>query len=206
MSFWSQASVEPKRQFRWLLYLSGMPQFIVTNVKKPSFNVGSIPYNFLNYEFKYPGRVTWQPINFTVIDPVTPDSAASLFDILTQAGYVIPPDYNLNPNQGPKTISKENMVKSLGSQIKIAQLDDLGAEIETFTINNPQITSVDFGQLDYSQEGMVNITVTLAYDWATIQTQAAAAAGQTRWDINKTRAGGADFVGDNQVDPTIIGS
>ena len=94
MSFWSQAKVEPKRSFRWLLYVSGMPQFIVTKVKKPNFQVGNTPHQFLNYEFKYPGRVTWQPISFTIVDPVSPDSTLSLINILKESGYTIPSDYN----------------------------------------------------------------------------------------------------------------
>jgi len=167
MTFWSQAGVEPKRSFRWLLYVSGMPQFIVTNVKKPSFNVGSTPFNFLNYEFKYPGRVSWQPMNFTVIDPVAPDSTASLYKILENAGYKLPPDYE---EAGAQTISKLRMVEALGTSIKLSQLNAEGKPIETWTINNPQITSVDFGTLDYSQEGMINIAVNLVYDWASLET------------------------------------
>ncbi|HAI40281.1 MAG TPA: hypothetical protein DCM40_20385 [Maribacter sp.] len=167
MSFWNQAGVEPKRAFRWLLYLSGMPQFIVTKVKKPGFTVGNTPYQFLNYEFKYPGRVVWSPINFTIVDPVSPDSTGSLYKILTNAGYVIPINYQ---EAAPATISKKGMVESLGTQIKLAQLNQDGAPIETWTMNNPLITSVDFGDLDYSNEGLVNIAVNLTYDWATVET------------------------------------
>jgi len=169
MPFWNQPGVEPKRSFRWLLYLSGMPQFIVTKVKKPGFSVGNTPHNFLNYEFKYPGRVTWAPINFTIVDPVSPDSTGSLYAILKNAGYRIPPEYN---EAGPSTISKKGMVESLGTQIKLSQLNQDGAPIETWTIHNPLITSVDFGDLDYSNEGLVNIAVNLNYDWATVETNA----------------------------------
>mgnify|MGYP005826801005 CR=1 FL=1 len=165
--FWNQAQVEPKRSFRWLLYLSGMPQFIVTKVKKPGFSVGNTPHNFLNYEFKYPGRVTWAPINFTVVDPVTPDSTESLYAILQNAGYKLPTDYE---EAGARTISKQGMVQALGTQIKLAQLGAEGTPIETWTVNNPQITSIDFGDLDYGNDGLINITVNLVYDWATIET------------------------------------
>lgn len=167
MTFWSQASVEPKRSFRWLLYLSGMPQFIVTKVKKPGFSVGNSTHQFLNYEFKYPGRVTWSPINFVIVDPVMPDSTQSLYKILQNAGYVLPDKYT---EADASTISKSKMVESLGSQIKLVQLQHDGSPLETWTINNPQITSVDFGDLDYSAETMINITVNLQYDWASLET------------------------------------
>lgn len=188
MAFWNQVDVEPKRGFRWLLYVSGMPQFIVTKVKKPSFRIGTTPHDFLNYQFKYPGKVTWEDINFTVVDPVQPDSAASLYNILSAAGYVLPPDYQ---EALAKTISKKAMVESLGTQIKIVQLDADGNganPLEEWTINNPQLVNVNFGQLDYSQEGLINIDVTLTYDWASLDVE-----GKQLWALNSQR----DFSGDD---------
>ncbi len=169
MTFWNQASVEPKRGFRFLLYISGMPQFIVTKVKKPSFKIGSQGHQFLNYEFKYPGRVTWDDVQFTIVDPADPDSTASLYNILTTAGYAIPSEYE---EANARTISKAGLVNSLGSQIRIVQLDADGnsaTPLEEWVLNNPQITQVNFGQLDYSQEGLLNIDVTVTYDWATLE-------------------------------------
>ena len=107
MSFWNQASIEPKRTFRWLLYIAGMPQFIVKDVKKPSFTVASTPHDFINYKFHYPGRVEWQDIQVTIVDPVQPDSTASLVKILEAAGYVLPDEFTSQANE-PRTISKPN--------------------------------------------------------------------------------------------------
>ena len=185
--FWSQASVEPKRSFRWLLYLSGMPQFIVTKVKKPGFSVGNSTHQFLNYEFKYPGKVTWSPINFTIVDPVQPDSTQSLFTILQSAGYVLPNQYS--ETAGAATISKGKMVESLGTQIKLVQLQHDGSPLETWTINNPLITSVDFGDLDYGTETMINIAVNLQYDWADLETHPPVGTNN-EWILQKPTATG----------------
>ena len=62
MKFWNERSVEPKRKFRWLLYFSGMPQFIVKSVKKPSFAVATTPHDFLKEE------VDREIINKTICD------------------------------------------------------------------------------------------------------------------------------------------
>lgn len=168
MTFWTEASVEPKRKFRWLLYLSGMPQFIVKSVKKPAFKVGTTPHQFLNYEFHYPGSVKWDPVSMVIVDPVNPDSAASLYKILEAAGYVIPTDY---VEAAPKTVSKAEMVKALGNEVKIVQLNPEGnIPIETWTLKNPQIESVEFDQLDYSSDELLNITIGLKYDFATLET------------------------------------
>jgi len=173
MSFWNQASIEPKRQFRWLLYIAGMPQFIVKDVKKPSFTVASTPHDFINYKFHYPGRVEWQDIQVTIVDPVQPDSTASLVNILEAAGYVLPDEYTSQANE-PRTISKQSFVDAMGGQIQLVQFGaNTGAQeenvLEKWTINNPFLTNVDFGNLSYSSDELVNISMTIKYDWANLE-------------------------------------
>ena len=166
MAFWSDKSVEPKRKFRWLLYWTGVPQFVIKSVKKPSYSVATTPHQFLNYEFNYPGRVTWEDIQITLVDPVQPDSTKSLYKILENSGYVIPSNYQ---EAAAATISKEGMVDALGTEIKLSQLDAAGNQfIETWIVKNPLITSVDFDTLDYSSDELLNITVNIKYDYATI--------------------------------------
>ena len=170
--FWNEASIEPKRSFRWLLYISGVPQFIAKTLKKPGFQVSESPHDFLNYKFYYPGRVEWTPVEITIVDPVQPDSTASLMKILEGAGYVVPSDYNTQDGK-PKTISKQSFVTSLGNEISFVQLgantgNQLTNEIEKWTLHNPFITSVDFGNLDYSSDELINVSMTLRYDWATM--------------------------------------
>ena len=184
MSFWNDKNIEPKRKFRWLLYLSGMPQFIVKQVKKPEYKVANQAHQFLNYEFYYPGKVTWSPINFTIVDPVQPDSTQSLYNILSAAGYVIPSAY---AQATPKTISKADMVSSLGGQIQIVQLDPAGRAIETWTLNNPLIESASFDTLDYNSDDLLNIQVSIKYDWATLETPGGEAQGV--WSTNPTQSG-----------------
>ena len=162
MAFWSDKSVEPKRKFRWLLYWTGVPQFVIKSVKKPSYSVATTPHQFLNYEFNYPGRVTWEDIQITLVDPVQPDSTKSLYKILENSGYVIPSNYQ---EAAAATISKEGMVDALGTEIKLSQLDAAGNQfIETWIVKNPLITSVDFDTLDYSSDELLNITVNIKYD------------------------------------------
>ena len=91
--FWSNASLEPKRKFRWVFYFAGMPQFMIKTVKKPSFKVTTKAHDFMNYKFNFPGKVTWDPIDFTIIDPVNPDATHSFYSVLASAGYDLPSNF-----------------------------------------------------------------------------------------------------------------
>jgi hypothetical protein len=168
INFWSEAQTEPKRKFRYLLYFAGAPQFLAKTVSKPSFQVGTTTHNFLQHQFHFPGRVTWQDVQMTLVDPIQPDSTATLYEILRASGYVLPPD--VMDTGGLKTVSKKAMVTSLDNHIDIETIGPGGADevIESWRLNNPLITSVNFDTLDYSTDELLNIQITIKYDWATL--------------------------------------
>ena len=143
-NFWSDAKTEPKRKFRYLLYFAGMPQFIAKTVSKPSFQVGTTAHSFLQHNFNFPGRVTWQDVSITIVDPIQPDATQTLYSILEAAGYVLPPNVNRDA-AGKETITKKAMVEAL-NPVRIDTIGPSGADeiLESWTLNNAQISSVNF--------------------------------------------------------------
>jgi hypothetical protein len=82
------------------------------------------------------------------------------------------------------------MVDALGTEIKLSQLDADGVNfIETWVVKNPLITSVEFDTLDYSSDELLNITVGIKYDYATIEGLPPGKleqGGAGLWTFNKT--------------------
>lgn len=166
-NFWSQSNLEPKRKFRYLLYFAGMPQFMAKSVSKPSFQVGTSQHSFLQHNFNFPGRITWQDVSLTLVDPIQPDATRTLYEMIRTAGYVLPPNVNLVDGSGTKTITKKAMAEMLNP----VRIDTIGAAgtnnvIESWALNNVQISSVNFDTLDYTSDELLNIQITLKYDWA----------------------------------------
>ena len=179
MPFWSTNFGEdttlkdPKRQFRFYVEFQGIsaPQggatlWYAKTAAKPSFTVENVQHNYLNHVFKYPGKVTWQDISITLVDPVDPDMAATLSDILVQSGYSPPTDATTD-SMG--TISKAKAAGALGTVI-ITQIDSNGNELEKWTLWNSFITEVKYGDLAYGTDDLTEMSVGIAYDWARIQT------------------------------------
>lgn len=169
-NFWTEANIEPKRKFRFLLYFNGMPQFVAKSVTKPAFQVATSNHNFLQHKFNFPGRVTWQPITVTIVDPIQPDSTASLYEILKSSGYQLPTDVRGNNPAGFGTVNKKQMVDALGGRIQIDTIGPGGSQdiVESWILNNPIITNVSFDTLDYGSDDLLNLTVGIEYDWATL--------------------------------------
>ena len=166
--FWTDPTVEPKRAFRWYMTLGGeeskIETYAIKTVKKPSFTVSEVPHQFVAHTFYYPGRVTWNTVDVTFVDPVVPDQSAVITNMFVDGGYSVPKDEN-----SLSSFSKQKYVTAVGTP-RITQIDADGELVEEWTLNNTFITNLDFGQLDYSSEDLVITSVTLRYDYATFFT------------------------------------
>jgi len=162
--FWADAVTEPKRAYRWVMNFRGVDQWMMKKVTKPNFTISESEHSFLNYKFYYPGRVEWNEITCTLVDPIQPDASATLMKIITDTGYVYPDDID---QDAPLTVSKRKSIAAIGGSIFIKQIDaDGNGIIEAWELKNPWIKSVSFGELSYEDDGIVEIEVGLRYDWA----------------------------------------
>ena len=171
-NFWSNSALEPKRQFRFLLQLSAVESYVITKVNRPSFEIGESQHKFINHTFYYPGRVTWNDVTFSMVDAVLPDSTGLLMKMLMASGYRFPS----NSNDARRSISKTEAVSAVGDiQIHVLGHSDTtdptvnGVDyLESWTLKNPWIKSVNMGDLSYDSDDLISIDVTLKYDWATL--------------------------------------
>jgi hypothetical protein len=177
MPFWSTNFGEdptlkdPKRKFRFTVEFQGIAAAIggavmwyAKTVSKPAFQIAASEHKYLNHTFYYPGSVTWQDVSVTLVDPVDPDMAATLSDIVVQSGYSPPAD-----TTALSTMSKAKAAGALGTVI-ITQIDSDGKPLETWTLWNSFITEVKYGDLEYGGDDLSEMSVTLKYDWARIET------------------------------------
>ena len=177
MPFWSTNFGEdttlndPKRKFRFTVEFQGIAAAIggavmwyAKTVSKPSFQIAAAEHKYLNHTFYYPGSVTWQDVSVTLVDPVDPDMAATLSDIVVQSGYAPPADTN-----ALSTMSKAKAAGALGTVI-ITQIDSEGKPLETWTLWNSFMTEVKYGDLEYGGDDLTEMSVTLKYDWARVET------------------------------------
>lgn len=162
MAFWSTNNVEPTRQYRFTISDGTGVWWWAKSVEKPSFDIDSQEYKLINHKYKYPGVATWNDIKISIVDPN--ERAKDLFETLQASGY--------NP-RADDVVDPEGIVKKsatdifrVGGEIQIHQIDSNGKVIEQWKLNNAWIKSVTFGSLDYSNDELVTIDITVSYDWA----------------------------------------
>jgi len=174
MGFWS-TNTDPKRQFNFKVTITGaggkLQSFMAKTAAKPGFTINAAEHQYLNHTFSYPGRLTWNDVAVTFVDPGKGESAsAGLALLLKEMGYN-PPDGSASDYQ---TISKSKAVTSLGS-VSITQMDVDGNELDEWTLINAWVTEVTFGDLDYASDELVEISCTFKYDFATFKETGTAA-------------------------------
>ena len=165
MPFWSDPQAEPKRAYRWLMFINNLPQWIIKRVKKPTFSISESTHTYINHNFYYPGKVEYEPITVTLVDPVTPDASSRMMQFLRETGYSFP-----DQAADTSTISKAAAVTSLGN-VEIQQLGSNSEVIESITLENAWVKSVNFGDLDYESDDLVNIDLEMRYDFFTLETR-----------------------------------
>jgi len=178
--------VGAQQSFRFFLLINDIPSAYITQVDRPSYTVQTQEHLLLDHVVRYPVRVKWEPISLTVREIFNENGGSvggNILNKLLAQSYYYPDDVNsadapqsltnvVNPSLaardlvfGTKNLSKENMIRALGN-VKIVSLDPDGNTFESWEIFNGMITSVDFSQLQYSDDSLTNITIRLEYDWA----------------------------------------
>jgi hypothetical protein len=180
--FWTSPTFEPKRAFRFLVEFtpgeSESLQFLAKSVDRPSYTVSSNPHKFFNHTFHYPGRVEWNTVSLTLVDAMSPNASKIFMDYLHNIGYADP-----EGNAG-QTLSHHNIINhaitknTATSQLGIVKIMEIGtsqnpaggdslAEVKAeWVLKNAFITEVNFGSHAYDSEEMIDIQLTIQYDWA----------------------------------------
>jgi len=172
MSFWTENSLEPRRAFRFRLGSTFGLELSDTGrathwwnaktVTKPSYSVSSNEYQLINQKFKVPGIVTWEPITITIAD--VGKTVKNLVDDLGAFGW--------NPREGDEGLSKvgaADLPPGEIGKIRIEQIDGAGMPIETWLLEGAFISRVSFGTLDYNSDDIVEVQITVDYDYARLE-------------------------------------
>ena len=187
MAFWNDNIVEPKRKFRWLLSVGGVPYYTIKKVNRPTYEIAEAEHKFINHTFYFPGRVTYNTVSFTIVDTASPDAAETLKQMLYAGGYALPKDQNVATQtitkHGGTTALGRVTIELLGGGGKQSQspdrtsgygagngavtgINDEGTILEYWTLHNAWVKKIEFSELDYDGDDLTEVTVELRYDYA----------------------------------------
>jgi hypothetical protein len=144
---------EPKRQNRFILRFPstlGINEWFVESTARPKLTINSTEIQFLNTSTYVAGRFTWGDISVKFRDPIGPSASQALMEWVRLCAE------SVTGRMGYAAGYKKN--------IDLELLDPTGVVVEKWILEGAWLSSVDFGSLGYSTDGIAEINATLRPD------------------------------------------
>jgi hypothetical protein len=143
---------EPKVANRFIMYVDGIPSFMIKGISAVGFDQGEIKLNHINVYRKIKGRMQWNDLTMTLFDPITPSGAQAVME------WVRLHHESVTGRDGYSDFYKK--------QITINVLGPVGDIVSEWKIMGAFIKSANFGDYNWDTDASAtNITVTLGMDY-----------------------------------------
>jgi len=145
-------SFEPKVSNRFIMYMDGVPSFLVKKIARPKLTQGSKELQHINVSRYVKGKSTWGTMAFTLYDPIVPSGAQAVME------WVRLHHESVTGRDGYADFYKKDLVFNM--------LGPVGDKVEEWIIKGAFITDVDFGDADWDSDDPMEISLTCQPDYA----------------------------------------
>ena len=146
---------EPKVKHRFIMYIEGVPAYLIKAAARPQLTFEEIALDHINVKRYVKGKGEWQTLDITLYDPVVPSAAQAVME------WVRLSHESVTGRDGYSDFYKKNVTFNL--------LGPVGDIIEEWQLVGAYVQSAAFGDLDWATSDPVEVTVTLRYDYAILQ-------------------------------------
>ena len=143
---------EPKQTNRFIMYMDGIPSYLVKGVGAVSLTQTAVALNHINIQRYVKGKTIWNTIQFTMYESITPSGAQAVMEWV-RLGHE-----SVTGRDGYSDFYKKD--------IKFNVLGPVGDIVSEWIIKGAVITEANFGDYNWDDDGTpVNITVTVQPDY-----------------------------------------
>ena len=143
---------EPKVQNRFIMYIDGIPAFLVKKISRPNIQFGEVTLDHINVKRKIKGKADWQDITATLYDPVTPSGAQAVME------WVRLSHESVTGRDGYSDFYKKD--------IRFNALGPVGDVVEEWILKGAYCSQANFGEMDWATDTPVEISLTIRMDYA----------------------------------------
>ena len=145
---------EPKVQNRFLMFIDGIPGFLIKGVTAPSFTDEEVKLDHINSYRKIRGKRNWENMDMTLYDPITPSGAQAVMD-WARLSYE-----SVTGRAGYSDFYKKDL--------KLQVLGPVGDIVSEWEIVGAFITNMAQGSFDWATSDVAELTVTVAMDYCVL--------------------------------------
>jgi len=146
---------EPKQANRIILYMDGIPSFIVKGVSAVSLTQGEVILNHINVQRKVKGKTVWNDITMTLFDPITPSGAQAVME------WVRLHHESVTGRDGYSDFYKKDL--------RLDVLGPVGDIVSEWILKGAFVKEATFGDYNWDTENEAKqIEITLAVDYCVL--------------------------------------
>jgi len=145
---------EPLRKNRWLMRFPsdlGIMEWWLESAKRPGITQQAKNIPFLNTETYVVGRYVWDEIQVTLRDPIGPSAMQAVMEWVRL--------------HSESVTGRQGYAAGYKRDIELVMLDPTGVQVQKWILKNTFITKMDGGDLNYSQDDLATMTLTLRPDY-----------------------------------------
>lgn len=143
---------EPKQTNRFILYMDGVPAYLIKGVGAVSLTQTAVAINHINVQRYVKGKTVWNTIQFTMYESITPSAAQAVMEWV-RLGHE-----SVTGRDGYSDFYKKNITFNV--------VGPVGDIVSEWKIMGAMITEVNFGDYNWDDDGTpVNIQVTVQPDY-----------------------------------------
>ena len=143
---------EPKVQNRFIMYIDGIPSYLVKSAASPSFTDNIIKLDHINTYRKLRGKREWQDMTLSLYDPITPSGAQAVME------WVRLHHESVTGRDGYSDFYKKDLTFNV--------LGPVGDVVSEWIVKGALIESANFGDYNWDTvDAAVNLTMTVQPDY-----------------------------------------
>ena len=146
---------EPKMKNRFIMEIDGIPSYMIKTANRPKLESEVVELDHINLKRKIKGKSNWTDITITLYDPIVPSGAQAVMEWI-RTGHE-----SITGRDGYADFYKKN--------IDFYMLGPVGDKVEQWKIVGAFISAAEFGDVDWSSNDPVMISLTLTYDYAILE-------------------------------------
>ena len=146
---------EPKVKNRFIMYIEGIPAYLIRTMARPQIQFEEIVLDHINVKRYIKGKAAWQPIDIVLYDPIVPSASQAVLEWI-RLGHE-----SVTGRDGYSDFYKKDITFNV--------LGPVGDKVEEWTLKGAFITEANFNELDFASSEVADIALTLQYDYAILQ-------------------------------------
>ena len=150
-------SFEPKVQNRFIMYLDGIPSFLIRKTDRPKISGDAKVLDHINIQRKYRGKSKWSDISIELYDPIVPSGAQAVMEWIRL--------------HHESVTGRDGYADFYKKDVTINVLGPVGDKVEEWTLKGAFISGeTNFGSLSWENDGeFIPITLQLSMDYCILQ-------------------------------------